>query len=78
MCASALQAAVELAEQISKFPQLCLRADRNSAYHAAFDSTSFVQAMQYETDHGLPVIPAESVTGALRFSSGEGRGGKFP
>ncbi|KAL7835624.1 hypothetical protein SRHO_G00279710 [Serrasalmus rhombeus] len=73
----ALQAAVELAEQISSFPQLCLRADRNSAYHATFDSMSFTQAMQYEIDHGLPVITAESVPGATRFSSGVGRGGKF-
>ena len=74
---SALQAAVELAEQISSFPQLCLRADRDSAYHSTFDATSFTQAMQYETDNGLPVIPTESVTGATRFSSGAGRGGKF-
>ncbi|XP_062841738.1 enoyl-CoA hydratase EchA19 [Trichomycterus rosablanca] len=73
----ALQVAIELAEQISSFPQLCLRADRNSAYHAAFDSTSFTEAMQYETDHGFPVIPAEAVAGATRFSSGTGRGGKF-
>ncbi|XP_072547495.1 enoyl-CoA hydratase EchA19 [Salminus brasiliensis] len=73
----ALQAAVELAEQISSFPQLCLRADRNSAYHSTFDSSSFTEAMQYETDHGLPIVPAESVKGAKRFSSGVGRGGKF-
>ncbi|XP_076869087.1 enoyl-CoA hydratase EchA19 isoform X2 [Brachyhypopomus gauderio] len=73
----ALQRAIELAEQISSFPQFCLRADRNSAYHAAFDSASFLQAMQYETDHGLPIIPIESVSGATKFSSGTGRGGTF-
>ncbi|XP_073687197.1 enoyl-CoA hydratase EchA19 isoform X2 [Garra rufa] len=73
----ALQAALELAEQVSAFPQLCLRADRNSAYHAAFDSSSFTQAMQYEFDNGLPVIVAESVTGATKFSLGAGRGGTF-
>uniref|UniRef100_A0A8C1RT09 TGF-beta propeptide domain-containing protein n=1 Tax=Cyprinus carpio TaxID=7962 RepID=A0A8C1RT09_CYPCA len=64
----ALQVALELAEQVSAFPQLCLRADRNSAYHAVFDSTSFTQAMQYEFDHGLPVVVAEAVTGATKFS----------
>lgn len=74
---TALQVAVELAEQISSFPQLCLRADRNSAYHATFESTSFTQALQYETDFGLPIITAEAVPGATRFSSGTGRGGKF-
>ncbi|XP_041924009.1 probable enoyl-CoA hydratase [Alosa sapidissima] len=73
----ALQVAMELAEQISSFPQQCLRADRASAYHAAFDAASFTDAMQYEMDHGLPVIRAESVAGATRFSSGVGQGGKF-
>uniref|UniRef100_A0A8C2FPD0 Bone morphogenetic protein 6 n=1 Tax=Cyprinus carpio TaxID=7962 RepID=A0A8C2FPD0_CYPCA len=73
----ALQVALELAEQVSAFPQLCLRADRNSAYHAVFDSTSFTQAMQYEFDHGLPVVVAEAVTGATKFSLGAGRGGTF-
>lgn len=76
-CVSALQVAVELAEQISSFPQLCLHADRNSAYHASFDSSSFTQAMQYETDYGLPVLTAEAVPGATSFSSGTGRGGTF-
>ncbi|XP_056594744.1 enoyl-CoA hydratase EchA19 isoform X1 [Triplophysa dalaica] len=73
----ALQVALELAEQISSFPQLCLRADRNSAYHAVFDAASFTQAMQYEMDHGFPVIQAESIAGATKFSSGTGRGGTF-
>uniref|UniRef100_A0A673JPB4 Zgc:101569 n=1 Tax=Sinocyclocheilus rhinocerous TaxID=307959 RepID=A0A673JPB4_9TELE len=73
----ALQVALELAEQVSAFPQLCLRADHNSAYHAVFDSSSFTQAMQYEFDHGLPVVVAEAVTGATKFSLGAGRGGTF-
>lgn len=73
----ALEVALELAEQVSTFPQLCLRADRNSTYHAVFDSPSFTQAMQYEIDHGVPVISAEAVTGAKKFSSGAGRGGTF-
>ncbi|TRY79010.1 hypothetical protein DNTS_022215 [Danionella cerebrum] len=73
----ALQLALELAEQISAFPQLCLRADRNSAYHAVFDSASFTQAMQYEVDHGVPVVLAEAVTGARQFRDGMGRGGTF-
>uniref|UniRef100_A0A672MSZ1 Zgc:101569 n=1 Tax=Sinocyclocheilus grahami TaxID=75366 RepID=A0A672MSZ1_SINGR len=73
----ALQVALELAEQVSAFPQLCLRADRNSAYYAVFDSSSFTQAMQYEFDNGLPVVVAEAVTGATKFSLGAGRGGTF-
>lgn len=73
----ALQAAVELAEQISSFPQLCMRADRSSAIYSCYDAPSFVQAMQYEVDHGVSVIQSESVPGATKFTTGVGRGGKF-
>ncbi|KAM4606115.1 enoyl-CoA hydratase EchA19 [Polymixia lowei] len=72
-----LQAALELAEQISSFPQQCLRADRRSAIYSCYDAPSFTQAMQYETDHGTPVIQSEAVAGATRFTSGTGKGGKF-
>lgn len=73
----ALQTALELAEQISAFPQRCLRADRSSAIYSCYDAPSFTQAMQYEVDLGIQVLPAESVTGAKKFTSGVGRGGKF-
>lgn len=73
----ALQVAMQLAEEISSFPQLCLRADRSSAMYSSYGASSFKQAMQYEMDHGAPVILAESVAGATRFASGEGRSGKF-
>uniref|UniRef100_A0A3P9PVV0 Zgc:101569 n=1 Tax=Poecilia reticulata TaxID=8081 RepID=A0A3P9PVV0_POERE len=74
----ALQAAVQLAEQISSFPQQCLRTDRSSAVFSCYDAQSFTQAMQYEFDHGVKVIQAEAIPGAIQFSSGVGRGGKFP
>lgn len=73
----ALQVALELAEQISSFPQQCLRADRSSAIYSSYDAPSFTQAMQFEIDHGIPVIKSEAVAGATRFTSGTGRGGKF-
>ncbi|XP_035271953.1 probable enoyl-CoA hydratase [Anguilla anguilla] len=73
----ALQAALELAEQISSFPQQCLRADRSSAYYSSFDASSFSEAMQREFDHGKPTIQAEATAGAARFISGTGRGGAF-
>lgn len=73
----ALQAALELAEQISSFPQQCLRADRSSAIYSCYDAPSFTQAMQYEMDNAVHVISAESVPGAKKFSTGIGRGGKF-
>ncbi|XP_062985837.1 enoyl-CoA hydratase EchA19-like isoform X2 [Elgaria multicarinata webbii] len=71
----ALQRAIELAEQISAFPQQCMRADRNSAYYGAFDTSSLTEAMQFEYDTGLRVILKESIPGANKFSLGHGRGG---
>uniref|UniRef100_A0A8C6TBM7 Zgc:101569 n=1 Tax=Neogobius melanostomus TaxID=47308 RepID=A0A8C6TBM7_9GOBI len=73
----ALEAALQLAEQISSFPQQCLRADRSSALYSCYDAQSFTQAMQFEMNNGFPVVPSESVAGAAQFSSGAGRGGKF-
>lgn len=73
----ALETALHLAEQISAFPQRCLRADRTSAYYSSYGAHSFTQAMQFEMDNGFPVIPLESVPGAARFCSGVGRGGTF-
>ncbi|XP_044033147.1 probable enoyl-CoA hydratase isoform X3 [Siniperca chuatsi] len=73
----ALQEALQLAEQISSFPQQCLRADRSSAMYSCYDAPSFTQAMQYEINHGIPVIQSEAVTGATRFTTGAGRGGEF-
>uniref|UniRef100_A0A146R387 Ethylmalonyl-CoA decarboxylase n=1 Tax=Fundulus heteroclitus TaxID=8078 RepID=A0A146R387_FUNHE len=73
----ALQAAVQLAEQISSFPQQCLRTDRSSALYSCYDARSFTQAMQHEFDHGVQVIQAEAIPGAIRFTSGAGRGGKL-
>ncbi|XP_053198651.1 enoyl-CoA hydratase EchA19 [Scomber japonicus] len=73
----ALQAALQLAEQLSSFPQQCLQADRSSAIYSCYDAPSFTQAMQYEIDHGIPVIQSEAITGATSFTTGTGRGGKF-
>uniref|UniRef100_A0A8C1C6Y4 Zgc:101569 n=1 Tax=Cyprinus carpio carpio TaxID=630221 RepID=A0A8C1C6Y4_CYPCA len=73
----ALQVALELAEQVSTFPQLCLCAYCNSAYHAVFDSSSFTKAMQYEFDHGLPVVVAEAVTGGTKFTWERLKSGEF-
>lgn len=40
---SALQAALQLAEEISSFPQQCLLADRSSAIYSSYDAPSFKQ-----------------------------------
>ncbi|XP_061777893.1 enoyl-CoA hydratase EchA19 isoform X2 [Nerophis ophidion] len=38
-----LQAALQLAEQISSFPQQCMRSDRSSAIYSCYDAPSFTQ-----------------------------------
>ena len=67
--------AERLAQEVARFPQACMRADRRSAYaqHAA----PLREAMQYEWTNGLPAFDAEGAAGAARFASGKGRHGGF-
>ncbi|HEY2775979.1 MAG TPA: crotonase/enoyl-CoA hydratase family protein [Candidatus Binatia bacterium] len=65
-----------LARQIAAFPQVCMNADRASAY-AQWDG-DFDAAMRGETEGGLRVLASgETVSGAMRFAGGAGRHGKF-
>jgi len=69
-------AAEALAEQIAAFPQLCMRSDRLSAYEQ--DGLSISDAIGNEFRRGMDVIRSgETVAGALRFSGGAGRHGRF-
>jgi len=68
-------AAVQLAKEIARFPQICLRADRASAY--AGWSMGLDEALKAEARRGAPVISREAIAGAGRFASGKGRGGDF-
>jgi enoyl-CoA hydratase len=67
--------AVELARQIARFPQLCMRVDRASAY--AGWSLDVDDALRAEARRGAPVVAAEGQAGAARFAAGKGRGGDF-
>ena len=70
----ALAAAVELAQQVGRFPQLCMRSDRRSSYEQW--GRSLDDALARETELGLGVIASgETVAGASRFAAGEGRHG---
>ncbi|TKA42741.1 hypothetical protein B0A55_13794 [Friedmanniomyces simplex] len=73
----ALAKATEIAEELLLWPQKCMRADRESAYYAAFDAGTFQEAMQNEFVEGSRVVQQESVRGAARFSDGAGRHGEF-
>jgi enoyl-CoA hydratase/carnithine racemase len=66
-------AAEELAAELAAFPQTCLRADRRSAYEGF--GLPLEAAMRMEFGRGSRVVTLESVSGARRFTEGEGRHG---
>jgi len=72
---TARQAAEALAHEIARFPQMCLRGDRLSAYEQ-FD-LSLDEALLNEFNHGLAALQSESLAGADRFARGAGRHGAF-
>jgi len=64
-----------MAHQIARFPQVCVRADRRSAYMQ--QGLTLREAMRKEWYNGLPAFEAEGIAGAERFASGKGRHGDF-
>jgi enoyl-CoA hydratase len=72
----ALVAAQELAAQIARFPQTCLKGDRLSVYEQWDRDTA--AAMANEFAHGRATLASEEARkGAARFAAGKGRGGRF-
>jgi len=72
----ALEAALGYAAQLSEFPQLCLRSDRQSAYEQW--NLDLSAALARETELGRAVIASgETRAGAARFAGGKGRHGRF-
>ena len=73
---TALDEAVALAEQLSRFPQRCMRGDRMSAYRQW--SLGYEDALAEEVRIGLDTIRSgETQEGAKRFADGAGRHGRF-
>lgn len=71
----ALSSAVELARQLSSFPQTALRQDRLSAIEQW--GLSEEAAIANEISHGLLTVESgETASGAKNFSNGAGRHGK--
>ncbi|HUT47802.1 MAG TPA: crotonase/enoyl-CoA hydratase family protein [Alphaproteobacteria bacterium] len=68
-------AAEALAAEIARFPQICMRSDRMSAYEAW--DLNLEAAFLNELEHGRRALEAEAVAGAARFAGGKGRGGDF-
>jgi enoyl-CoA hydratase len=69
-------AAETLAAEIARFPQACLRSDRQSAYEQW--DLPLEQALGNEFRRGMQVIQGgETKDGAARFAKGAGRHGQF-
>ncbi|HET9230167.1 MAG TPA: crotonase/enoyl-CoA hydratase family protein [Vitreimonas sp.] len=72
----ALAAAIALAKDIAALPQTCMRNDRLSAMEQWDLEES--AAIDNEVKRGLETLRSgETAAGAARFTSGEGRHGKF-
>ncbi len=70
----ALPAALDLAREIAKFPQGCMKSDRASAI--AQWALPLAGALRGEWQ-SVDAFRQEGTDGAARFSSGKGRGGDF-
>ena len=64
-----------LAHEIARFPQICVRTDRLSAYQQW--DLSLEDALRNEGRLGAEPIAQEATLGAERFAAGVGRGGTF-
>lgn len=69
----ALAAARELAQSLTRFPQGCMRADHLSARMPPADLAAGLRREWASA----AMFAAEGRAGAARFSSGQGRGGRF-
>ena len=68
-------AAEALAHEIARFPQGCLRADRQSVY--AQHGLSERAALHSEWTISAAMVVQEGIAGATRFTEGRGRHGDF-
>jgi enoyl-CoA hydratase len=67
--------AEEIAQQIARFPQTCVRADRRSAIRS--HGLGVREALVQEWYNGREALIADGVAGASRFRDGLGRHGDF-
>jgi enoyl-CoA hydratase len=71
----ARQKAEELAREIARFPQVCVRADRRSAIKS--HGLTVRDALVQEWYNGREALIQDGVDGATRFKGGLGRHGDF-
>jgi enoyl-CoA hydratase len=71
----ARRAAEDMAAQIARFPQHCMRADRMSVYRQ--EGLDIEAALRSEWCTSKGAFATEGQHGAARFASGKGRSGSF-
>jgi len=71
----AREVAEQLAHEIARFPQGCVRSDRMSVYRQ--HGLSVRKALETEWQTSIDIVTAEGISGAGRFSAGKGRHGDF-
>ena len=69
------KAAEELAHEIARFPQGCMRADRRSVFQQ--EGLSEMEGLRAEWACSAAMVEREGAAGAARFASGKGRHGGF-
>jgi enoyl-CoA hydratase len=71
-----LKRAVELAQLIAKFPQICMRNDRQAVYAGL--GKALTEGLRSEANFGAQTIRSgEPLAGSDEFKSGKGRKGEF-
>jgi enoyl-CoA hydratase len=73
---TARAAAEELARELARLPQLCLRSDRQSVYEQYDGDTGHALAREFVLGSAT-LRSGETLAGAARFAAGKGRGGRF-
>ena len=69
------EAAEELAREIARFPQQCMRADRRSVWLQ--EGLSEMEGLRAEWACSSAMVEREGAAGAARFAGGKGRHGEF-
>lgn len=75
---TSLGQALNLAQSIAKFPQLCVNHDRDSLYNAVYNARNKDDALDFEMMSAGPEIVNEAIAGAEKFiTDGLGKHGSF-
>jgi enoyl-CoA hydratase len=67
--------AEQLAHEIARFPQACVRSDRMSVYRQ--HGLPVRKALETEWQTSIGIVTTEGISGAARFSAGKGRHGDY-